>query len=128
FLFSSPDDCVGQSHYLIKSKRSGEPPPKYVQLYVSDTERYPLLRDVMDAFDNPGNYSGATVRDDLLTYEIFEERSERRVTDTNDYLLDRLLTEFGSPLDLPVHFSYVGEKTDETYYYSWSVIVIDHSC
>jgi hypothetical protein len=64
----------------------------------------------MKAFDNPDEQPGAAVENGTLSYDLLEDISKPRVTETNDYLLDRLLTEFGPPLDLPVHFSYVGEK------------------
>jgi hypothetical protein len=126
YLFLLPSgDYGGHSHYIIESKRSSTAPSKYIQLDAIDVEFVPLVRAVMDAFDNPDDHSGATVENGTLSYEILEDRSKHRVTDTNDFLLDRLLTEFGPPMDLPLHFSYIGEKDAEVFYYSWSVIVID---
>ena len=127
-FFGHSSDCDGYSHYVIESERSNIAPSKYIQLNESDSERYPLLKEAMDAFDNPDDHPDATVMNGTLTFEILEDRSERRVTDTNDYLQDRLLTEFGPPIDLHLHFSYFGEKNAEVFYYSWSVIVIDYPC
>lgn len=71
----------------------------------------------MDGFDNPGHCPGATVENGTLSHEILEDISEPCVTETNDYLLDRFLTEFGPPTDLPLHFSYFGKKNAEVFYY-----------
>lgn len=127
-FFGHSSVCDGYSHYVIESERSIIAPSKYIQLSRSDTELYPLLKEVLDAFDNPDDYPGATVVNGTLMFEIFEDRTEHRVTVTNDRFLDRLLTEFGPPMDLPVHFSYFDEKNAEVFYYSWSVIVIDDRC
>ena len=127
-FFWHSSDCNAYSHYVIESEMSSIAPSKYIQLNESDIERYPLLKETLDSFDNPDNHPDATVENGTLSYEILEDISKPRVTETNDYLLDRFLTEFGPPMDLPLHFSYVGEKNAEVFYYSWSVIVIDYPC
>ncbi len=127
FLFLQ-DDCEGQSHYVIESRRSTVAPARYISLNMSDLQLYPLLKDVIDAFEDPDSLPGASLANGTLTYEVFVDRLEDRVTDTNDYLLERMTNEFGPPVDPPLHFSYVSEKDSDPYFYTWSVTVVDLPC
>lgn len=118
--------CQGPSHYVIESEMMMTPPLKYVEVDSGDLENYSLLYEIIDAFQNPGSYPGATVEGNSLEYEIFESAFEMRVTDTKHFLRDAHLAKYGPPLEPLLYFSYHdgGKQT----YYSLSVSNIDYHC
>ncbi len=123
--------CPPHSHYGVVSERTTSAPTRFIIINQSDVQRYPLIGEVTDAFDNLSGHPRAWMHGNTLYYEFIEfdvgTGIPGRVASTTDYLEARFTEKYGRPPDMDLSFAYLETGPEPTYYYSWSILYVDEA-
>jgi hypothetical protein len=123
-LFFTLESCEVGPPYMVESTRLSQEPQQYLVLDSTQIQLYPIIGDVIDAFDNPEGHPNAEFNNGKMYYAVYDEGA---VDDAHDYIRQRYRSEFSSPDPYPMNIAYDKGDGQGMQYYTWEVIAIDYA-
>ena len=117
----------GPPYEIVSKKLPSRPAGGVLELNSSELEQFPLLGDIIDAFDNPGGHADARFKDGVLHYAVYDEGEIHR---TESYLCEKIWHVYHElVLCGGGHYFLAYDKHDGNglQYYTWEAIAIDYS-
>ncbi|MCK5292739.1 MAG: hypothetical protein KAR39_12085 [Thermoplasmata archaeon] len=118
------ESCEVGPPYEVGSTRLSQEPQQYIVLDSTQIQLYPIIGDVIDAFDNPEDHPNAEFINGMLYYAVYDEGA---VTEAREYIVQRYRSEFSSPDFGSLNIAYDKGDGQGMQYYTWAVFAIDYA-